>query len=57
MSPQEGAAGNFGVGIVSSIMSGMGQIEAGKQQQAADNYNADIDLQNMASEISVYSIP
>ena len=45
------AAGNFGIGVVGSILSGEGQIEAGKQQQAADNYNAQIDLENMSSNM------
>lgn len=51
MTPQSSAAGSFGIGVVSSIMTGEGQITAGKQEQAADNYNAQIDLQNMSSNM------
>jgi len=39
--------------VLSSAISGFGKIESGKQQQAADNYNADITLQNTANKVMV----
>lgn len=51
MSPQTMAAGSFGIGVVSSIGAGYGKKIEGQQEQAADNYNAQIDLQNANNEI------
>ena len=51
MSPQTMAGANFGVGVVGSIMSGLGQYEAGKQEKSAHDYNAAIDLQEMSDNM------
>ena len=51
MSPQTMAGASMGVGMVGSLISGLGQKEAGQQEQAAYDYNASIDLQNMSSEM------
>ena len=51
MSPQTAAAGNFGIGVVSSVLSGLGAKDAGKQEQAAYNYNADVTMQDTANTI------
>jgi hypothetical protein len=45
------AAGNFGIGVVSSLEAGYAQKSAGQQQQAAYNYNANIDLQDTSSSL------
>ena len=51
MSPQTAAAGNFGIGVVSSVLSGLGAKQAGQQEQAAYNYNADVTMQDTANTI------
>lgn len=51
MTPQATAGANFGLGIFSSAVAGFGKYESGKQQEAADNYNADITLQNTANKV------
>ena len=51
MSPQTMAGANMGIGMIGSLFSGIGQMEAGKQEQAAYNYNAQIDLLNMGNEM------
>ena len=45
------AAGNFGIGAVSSVLSGLGARQAGQQEQAAYNYNADVTMQDTANTI------
>lgn len=45
------AASNFGIGIVGSVLSGVGQYKAGQQEKAAHEYNAQIDLQNMSNNM------
>ena len=50
MSPQTMAAGNMGIGMVGSLMSGLGQVAEGKQEQAAYNYNADVTMLNAGNE-------
>ena len=51
MSPQTMAGANMGVGIVGSLLSGIGQHEAGQGEEAAHEYNAAIDLQHMSGEM------
>ena len=51
MSPQTQAGANMGIGMVGSLMSGMGDVEAGKQQQDAYDYNADITMQNAGNQM------
>jgi hypothetical protein len=41
----------MGIGMVSSLFSGLAQRKAGQQEQAAYNYNAAIDLQNMSDQM------
>lgn len=40
-----------GIGVLSSIMAGMGQTESGKQEKAAFDYNAQVDLLNMSDNM------
>src|SRR5271165_6015476 len=51
MSPQGAAGASAGVGALSSLLSGIGQYDAGQQQKAAYDYNAQIDLENTSSAI------
>jgi len=51
VSPQTMAGANFGVGVVGSLFAGLGQVEAGKQQEAGYDYNADVALLNTSNEI------
>jgi hypothetical protein len=53
MTPQVTSGATFGLGVLSSAISGFGKIDSGQQQQAADNYNADITLQNTANKVMV----
>ena len=48
-SPQDIAGANMGVGVLGSLMSGIGEYKSGQQQKAGFDYNAQIDLQNMSS--------
>ena len=47
MTPQSTAGATFGVGVLSSLIGGIGSYESGQQQKSADDYNADITLSNM----------
>lgn len=51
MTPQVTSGATFGLGVLSSAISGFGKIESGKQQQAADDYNADVTLLNTANKV------
>lgn len=51
MSPEIGQATSFGVGIMSSVLSGIAIKDEGKQEQAGYDYNASIDLQNAGNEV------
>ena len=51
MTPQSMAGANFGVGVLGSLISGFGQVESGQQQKSADDYNADITLDNMRNQM------
>lgn len=51
MTPQSTSGANFGVGILSSVISGFGGIKAGQDQKAAYDYNADITLDNMKNQM------
>lgn len=51
-SPSPGLAGaTFGVSILSSIIGGVGSYEKGQQEKQADDYNAQITLQNMRDQM------
>ena len=49
MSPQTGAGASFGIGAVGSLFSGLGLAAEGKQEEAAYDYNAAVDVQNAAT--------
>lgn len=51
MSPQDQAGASAGIGVIGSVLGGIGAIDAGKQQQAGYNYNAQIDLDNMDNQL------
>jgi hypothetical protein len=51
MTPQASSKGLFGIGILSSILSGVGQYESGQQQKRAYDYNADITIENMRAQM------
>jgi hypothetical protein len=51
VTPQTSAAGSFGIGAVSSVLSGVGSFESGQEQKAAYDYNAQIDLDNTANAL------
>ena len=51
MTPQTSAAGSFGIGAVSSVLSGVGSYESGQEQKAAYDYNAQVDLSNMSNAL------
>src|ERR1017187_8514465 len=51
MGPQTMAGANMGVGMVGSLLAGIGQSDSGKQEKAAFDYNADVDLQNTSNEM------
>jgi hypothetical protein len=51
MTPQSTAGATFGVGVLGSLVSGFGQYESGQQQKSADDYNADITLDNMKNQM------
>lgn len=52
MTPQAISGSMFGVGILSSVLTGVGQYESGQQQKQAYDYNADITLANTRSKAS-----
>ena len=45
------AGANMGIGMVSSLFGGIAQAWEGKQEQAAFDYNAQVDLNNMGNEM------
>ena len=51
MTPQAISGSEFGVGVLGSILTGVGDYQSGKAQQSAYDYNADISLENMRSEV------
>lgn len=51
MTPQATGGATFGLGVLSSAISGFGKIEQGKEQQQAYDYNADIVKLNTANEV------
>ena len=51
MTPQTMAGANMGIGIVGSLFGGLGQAEAGKEEQKAFDYNAQVDLLNMGNNM------
>lgn len=50
MTPQTTAGATFGLGVLSSAISGYGKIEEGKQQQAGFDYKAKVDVLNAAEQ-------
>jgi hypothetical protein len=48
---QQIGMGLAGVGAVGSAVSGFGQYESGQQQKQADDYNADVTLQQMQDQM------
>jgi hypothetical protein len=46
------SGGLFGVGVLSSVLSGVGGYESGQKQKAADDYNADTTLENMRDSVA-----
>lgn len=51
MTPQSTAGSTFGLGVLSSAISGFGKYEQGQQEQKAYNYDAAITLQNTANKM------
>jgi hypothetical protein len=51
MTPQSISGADFGVGVLSSVIGGVGGIMSGQNQKSADDYNADITLDNMRNEM------
>lgn len=51
MTPQTTAGATFGLGVLSSVVSGYGKELEGKQQQKAYDYNADITTLNTANKV------
>lgn len=51
MSPQTMAGANMGIGMIGSLFGGLAQVQEGSQEQAAFDYNAQIDRLNMGNEL------
>lgn len=51
MTSQTASGASFGIGILSSAMSGIGGYESGQAQKSADDYNAEITLANMRTQM------
>jgi hypothetical protein len=51
MTPQDDKSAFAGVGALSSLFAGIGQYQSGQAQKAADDYNAQITLQNMQAQM------
>jgi hypothetical protein len=51
MSPETMAGANAGVGVIGSLFGAVGQIQSGKQEQKAFDYNAQVDLLNTGNEL------
>jgi hypothetical protein len=51
MTPQAMSGSLFGLGAISSIIGGVGSYESGQGQKAADDYNAQVTLENMQDQI------
>src|ERR1017187_7326837 len=51
MSPQTMAGANMGVGVIGSVLGGLGQVASGKQEQKAFDYNADVTDINTSNEV------
>ena len=52
MTPQTTSGSLFGLGALTSALQGFGQYQSGQQQKAADDYNAQITLDNMADQVA-----
>lgn len=51
MTPQTTAGATFGLGVLSSAISGFGKIDQGQQEKKAYDYNADIVTLNTANQV------
>jgi len=51
MTPQGTAGASAGIGVLSSVIGGIGGYEAGKAEKSAYDYNADITMQNMRDQM------
>lgn len=51
MTPQVTGGATFGLGVLSSAISGFGKIEAGKEEEKAYDYNADVTALNTSNEV------
>jgi hypothetical protein len=51
MTPQQGATGFMGIGMLSSLFGGISQYKEGQAEKSAYDYNADITLQNMRAQM------
>lgn len=51
MTPQTTSGATFGLGVLSSAISGFGKVEQGQEQQKAYDYNADITTLNTANKV------
>jgi hypothetical protein len=51
MTPANTAGATFGLGVLSSAISGFGKIDQGQEEKKAYDYNADITLQNTSNEV------
>jgi len=51
MTPQVMSGSIFGLGVLSSVLTGFGKYSSGQQQQAAYDYNAQITLETMRDQV------
>lgn len=51
MTPQSQAGGFMGIGMLSSLFGGISQYKEGQAEKSADDYNAQITLQNMRAQM------
>lgn len=49
--PQTTAGATFGLGVLSSAVSGFGKVEQGQEQKQAYDYNADVTTLNTANKV------
>ena len=52
MTPQATSGSEFGIGALSSVLSGFGGYKSGQDQKAAYDYNADITLENTGNAVA-----
>jgi len=51
MTPQAISGASFGIGAISSVISGFGQYQSGQATRSAYDYNADITMENMRDQV------